>query len=96
MMDIENQLKIINKEVYEFNNEIRNDSNIIDYNKFIVIIDLLDKFISNISVGSKYNYDNIKSNNILSEILDAFNNNDLILVTDLLEYELLELINSIF
>ncbi|MFU7516336.1 hypothetical protein [Clostridium sp. HCS.1] len=95
-MDIENQLKIINKEVYEFNNEIRNNSNIIDYNKFIVIIDLLDKFISNISVDSKYNYDNIKSNNILSEILEAFNNNDLILVTDLLEYELLDLINSIF
>ncbi|WP_300383496.1 hypothetical protein [Clostridium sp.] len=89
-MNIDNQFEIVKKEVFDFNEEIRNTSNDINYNKFIEIIDLLGKFIKDISIDEKYEIDNEKVNSILNETLEAFNNKDFILVTDLLEYELLE------
>lgn len=83
------------KLISENNEGIRRISGEFNYSVFYSIVEFLEVFIKEVSISDKYKIDIERFNEILNEILVAFNNKDFILMSDLFEYELIEEIRKV-
>lgn len=81
--------------IKENNEQIRKNSGQFNYSVFYSILEYLEVFIKEVSISDKYKINIERFNEILNEILVAFNNKDFILMSDLFEYELIEEIKKI-